>query len=197
MRRRRKPCTFAGCKNHLVAKGLCYAHRRQQFLGQKLRPLRPQKSLPESLQSEIRKLASIPILEGISIYLSTRGYPVVNLRIDGKRHTGVKVHRLVMEHALGRRLTPQEVVHHKGDRRNPSLSNLFLSENQSDHLRKCHPELKGLAKLNAQKKFCKRGHPLFGRNLRPVRGGRSCITCANWYRRNWRKARRILGLPKC
>lgn len=48
--------------------------------------------------------------------------------------------------------------------------------------------LRGLSPiaLNAQKTHCKRGHPLSGRNLVPVTGGRSCRTCRVEATRQWR-----------
>jgi hypothetical protein len=56
------------------------------------------------------------------------GYPCVWL--DGKIQY---LHRLVVEHRIGRRLTPDEIVHHKdNDRTNFTDSNLELTS-KSNH----------------------------------------------------------------
>lgn len=49
---------------------------------------------------------------------------------------GVHVHRIVAERKLGRRLRPDEVVHHiDGDRRNNDPENIVVLRNQGDHAR--------------------------------------------------------------
>lgn len=51
----------------------------------------------------------------------------------------------------------------------------------------------GATAQNAKKKFCKRGHPLSGKNLKKVKGGRSCRRCsslwATWYYRKYKEVR--------
>lgn len=52
---------------------------------------------------------------------------------------GVHVHRIVAERKLGRRLRPDEVVHHiDGDRRNNDPENIVVLRNQGDHARLHH-----------------------------------------------------------
>ena len=62
----------------------------------------------------------------------------------------VKVHRAIMEEHLGRRLRPDEVVHHKdGDKTNNDISNLEVltwSEHSSLHRKKELQEGKTLFK---------------------------------------------------
>jgi hypothetical protein len=55
--------------------------------------------------------------------------------IDGKQ---IRIHRLVMEKFLGRKLKPQELIHHKdGNPNNNNLENLLLTT-RSKH-KKLHP----------------------------------------------------------
>ena len=63
----------------------------------------------------------------------------------------VKLHRAIMEEALGRRLKPNEIVHHKdGNKQNNDISNLEVME------RRDHSRLHRLKELESGKK-------LFGR----------------------------------
>lgn len=52
--------------------------------------------------------------------------------------------------------------------------------------------LRGYSKhaINARKTHCKRGHPLFGPNLRLVRNGRQCKACENFHAAKYRKQRK-------
>jgi len=64
----------------------------------------------------------------MSLTLDTkkRSKPYYRTYIRGRGH--VWVHRLTIEHRLGRRLTKYEVVHHKdGDTLNNAISNLELT----------------------------------------------------------------------
>jgi hypothetical protein len=61
-------------------------------------------------------------------------------------------HRLVMAEAIGRALTPEEVVHHiDGDPSNNALENLMLFENDTAHQRH-HAELRAAARKSKQRR---------------------------------------------
>ena len=64
-------------------------------------------------------------------------YRLISVTDNGKRKQ-VFEHRLVMEKHLGRKLLPNEVIHHKdGDGLNNALENLELmeqSKHQNEHL---------------------------------------------------------------
>ena len=61
-----------------------------------------------------------------STYVDDRGY-VICRGVGGRRK--VRLHRLVMEYYIGRKLLPTEDVHHKdGDKTNNDISNLELIE---------------------------------------------------------------------
>jgi len=65
-------------------------------------------------------------------YVSKKGYR----KFKG---SGKLVHRWVEEKKLGRRLKPNEVVHHKdGNPLNNSPDNLKVYRSQSEHMRKEH-----------------------------------------------------------
>ena len=68
--------------------------------------------------------------------ISKDGYRLV--RAYGRQYPE---HRLVMEQIIGRRLGPEEVVHHiNGDRLDNRPENLMLFANQAEHI-KHHMEL--------------------------------------------------------
>lgn len=49
---------------------------------------------------------------------------------------GIHTHRVVAERMIGRKLRPEEVVHHiDGNRRNNSPKNLMVFENQAEHVK--------------------------------------------------------------
>lgn len=55
---------------------------------------------------------------------------------EANHHGYVRLHRLVMERHLGRRLTPEEVVHHlDDDRQHNHIENLQLYPDNAAHLR--------------------------------------------------------------
>lgn len=71
-------------------------------------------------------------------YVDKYGYILIHTpdHPDANSAGYVREHRLVAEKVLGRRLTPQEVVHHKdGDRQNNTPDNLQVFDSNADHLR--------------------------------------------------------------
>lgn len=69
-------------------------------------------------------------------WVDKRGYRWVYITQDGKR-TARREHRLVMEQYLGRRLEPEELVHHKNgvldDNRVENLELSTFSEHTTEH----------------------------------------------------------------
>jgi len=76
----------------------------------------------------------------------------------------VFLHRLIMEKSIGRDLLDNEIVHHiDGDKKNNSISNLVIAENESDH-QKIHGSLQRQAFKLVQSgliKFDKTSHMYF------------------------------------
>lgn len=69
---------------------------------------------------------------GSPVWIDSYGYEVVRLQGDGRLR---KVHRLVVEEAIGRPLDRSEVVHHiNGDKRDNRIENLEILSN-SEHSR--------------------------------------------------------------
>lgn len=59
--------------------------------------------------------------ETFGTYVDEKGYP----RISAGKHRGVRVHTLIAEAMLGRKLEKHEDVHHKdGDKLNPEWTNI-------------------------------------------------------------------------
>ena len=113
----------------------------------------------------------------LSACLSKRGgYPLVNLRDQGKGQTRY-VHSLAAEAFIGSRPEGMEVCHNDGDSTNNHLDNLRYdtsSDNELDKVRHgTHHE--------AVKTHCPRGHELFAENIPPSnakQGKRACLACA-------------------
>lgn len=112
-------------------------------------------------------------------FLDRDGYGQISL--GGKKGKTVRVHRWAYEHFVGP-IPAGFVIDHLC--RNRACAN-------AEHMEPVTPTentLRGLAPtaLNARKTHCKRGHPLTGYNLMPVKRGRSCRTCRVESTRRWR-----------
>lgn len=102
-----KICTFKNCGRRNYRLGLCAPHDAQRTKGITLTAIKP-----------IRKRGTGAI--------SSHGYKVISKKINGKK-TQEYEHRLVMEEHLGRKLLPNENVHHiNGNKLDNRLQNLEL-----------------------------------------------------------------------
>lgn len=96
-------CSVSYCDRLATAKEMCYSHRRQQRKG---RPITPIKKRASSGEGSINK----------------NGYRIVT--VNG---ASAMEHRHVMEQYLGRKLLPEETVHHRnGVRDDNRIENLEL-----------------------------------------------------------------------
>lgn len=75
-------------------------------------------------------------------YLTKRGYVMVLMPEHpfANQRGYIMEHRIVMESIIGRYLTPEEVVHHDGEKNDNRIEKLKLFVNQAKHL-KYHEEL--------------------------------------------------------
>lgn len=112
----------------------------------------------------------------------------------------VRVHRLIVERRLGRKLEPKETVDHTCHNRDGAC----FDGSQCKH-RRClneyHLEVvpiktntlrgKGITAENYRKEFCSRGHKYSGVN---ANGSRICVECEHLNHRSFRARRLMVGL---
>jgi hypothetical protein len=99
-------------------------------------PRHPQKNLPRPQPNKARKMEVNGFWRGGQT-VDRDGYVLVkrNDHPDANHLGYVRLHRLVMEEKLGRRLSPTEVVHHRDeDPSNNHPDNLVLYESNAAHL---------------------------------------------------------------
>lgn len=110
--------------------------------------------------------------------------------------------RVVIWDALGRELSPSEVVHHRnGDNTDDRIGNLrVLTQAEHARLHGCQAERVAIldaarpkahavrAERVAEITHCRHGHPYSGDNVRrEANGKRVCLTCARDRNRAWRR----------
>ena len=145
----RSICTIAGCDDPIVGKGLCDLHYRRKRSGT------PMDAPRRSYNTQNGKCS----MAGCDRQARSRGFCMSHYRRDLERRGGsdcpprnsapigskrlangyVRVkcstgwvfeHRMVMEAAIGRPLTADEIVHHRdGDKQNNAIQNLELCSN--------------------------------------------------------------------
>lgn len=111
-RREKDTCDFEDCTRRYTHKGLCKAHYNQMMKKQTLRPLRPHTLKEEDVVWRPDK----------------KGYMISRAKsVTQNRRNTAKQHIYVMEQHLGRKLLPNESVHHKnGIKADNRLNNLEL-----------------------------------------------------------------------
>lgn len=96
------------------------------------------------------------------------GYTAFTARYDDGTKKTVLAHREIMEHYLGRKLSKQEVVHHKdGNKQNNDINNLELMD-PGKHA-SLHMSQKGIEYVTLVCKHCGR---VFERRAKDERGNR-------------------------
>jgi hypothetical protein len=134
-------CTFEGCPNGIHGHGLCAGHLNQKRMGRDLKPLIHSQRSICSVQHCDEMAYAQRLCRNHHYRLKANGDPLVT-KIAPKGagcldRSGYRVlvfggkqmpeHRWIMEQHLGRKLLPEETVHHKnGVRDDNRISNLEL-----------------------------------------------------------------------
>lgn len=120
-----KGCAVEGCDRPHLARALCSRHW-QQWKSGKLDYTPPDLHVPQHKKYVMKR-------QPARGFLTPQGYRA--FLVGGRYGKQMKEHRIVMERALGRPLTPDETVHHiDGDKLNNHISNLQILS-RSEHTR--------------------------------------------------------------
>jgi HNH endonuclease len=104
-------------------------------------------------------------------------------RSHGHRALGLRAHRLAWELLRGKIPRGYVTDHLCRVKKCVNVNHLEIVTPRQNTLRGLSP-----SSLNSRKAVCKRGHPLWGRNLYVTpKGGRRCRTCFNWLCRSYRQ----------
>lgn len=113
---------------------------------------------------------------GLGYWIDKDGYAITDRVIDGKR-VHLRVHRLVMEEFLGRKLVGKEQIHHKdGNKLNNNIENLELVPSSSEHILRHHNKPWNLGMVTKFDHHCERCGKAFTAIRQRVRRfcGRTC-----------------------